>query len=102
MRIFVGGAQHFYYLSTASMFSTSTLPDSVKGDASRERRQSRSIDAPRFGKDCPIDQVSHLGEGASDFHCRAPKEIRNQLTSQSCNGILSAGLTSAQVWKVFY
>ena len=45
--------------------------------------------------------VSHFGDGASDFHCQAPKGTRNQLTSQSCNGTLSAGLASTQVRKVF-
>ena len=96
----------------ASMFSTSTFPDSVdltsvKGDASRARRRPRSIDAPHFRKMCPIAvqnrallPVSHFGDGASDFHCQAPEWIRNQLTSRSCSGALSAGLASAQVWKV--
>ena len=44
--------------------------------------------------------VSHFGNGASDLHCQAPKGIQNQLTSHSCSATLSAGLASAQVWKV--
>ena len=94
-----------------SMLTTSTFPDSadltsVKGDASCARRKPRSIDAPCFGKSCPIAvqnrallSVSHFGDGASAFHCEAPKGIRNQWTSQSCNGTFSAGLASAHVWK---
>ena len=93
-----------------SMFSISTFPDyvdltSVKGNASRTSKRPRSIDAPCFGKVCPtavqkraLLRVSHFGDRASDFHCQAPKGIRDQLTSQSCHNTLSASVASAQVW----
>ena len=96
-----------------SMFRRSTFPDSldltsVRVVASRVRRRPRSIVAPDFGRVLAIAvqkrtllNVSHFGVGASGDHCQAPKGIRAQLTSQSCNSTLCTRLASAQLQKDF-